>query len=196
MTILSETTHLKLIKIVDTRDKIEVTGKNGRDRLVGIPGTGVTNQCPICGKDHEIHAYVEYPDGTQQVMGTGCAVKVDPSITVQMKKLELLLEVAIIDRLLPHKLRLEVSASKSRYSGMTDYDVILDDVNMGSKVIVTAHDYLEGYDFLPRTLYQNCTHYPEFKFFTTRSGYDKTKEWSKAFRVWARKAQRIALIPS
>lgn len=64
---------VKLVKIVDTRQTEIVEGRYGVERSVPIPGSGTENECYRCGALHEVHAYVELEDGSQVVVGTGCA---------------------------------------------------------------------------------------------------------------------------
>lgn len=64
------TTIVKILSIRDTR-AYEEQG----DRWVPIPGSGHENQCARCGRQHEVHATVLLSDGTEAVVGTGCASK-------------------------------------------------------------------------------------------------------------------------
>ncbi len=64
---------VKLLKIIDTRQTEIVEGRYGVERSVPIPGSGTENECYRCGALHEVHAYVELEDGSQVVVGTGCA---------------------------------------------------------------------------------------------------------------------------
>lgn len=63
---------VRLVKIVDTRER-ECVGGTFRDVFAPIPGSGISNVCYRCGKDHEVHAYVKLEDGAEVVVGTGCA---------------------------------------------------------------------------------------------------------------------------
>lgn len=63
---------VRLLKIVDTRQREERDGMYS-SFSVPIAGTGVENVCQRCGAGHEVHAYVELSDGSQAVVGTGCA---------------------------------------------------------------------------------------------------------------------------
>jgi hypothetical protein len=57
----------KILRVVDTRTYEEVN-----DRWVPIPGSGNARECDRCGRLHEVHAEVQYPDGRIAVVGTGC----------------------------------------------------------------------------------------------------------------------------
>lgn len=58
---------MKILRVVDTRDYVEQG-----DRWVPVPGSGQARECDRCGRLHEVHAYVEAPDGHTMVVGTGC----------------------------------------------------------------------------------------------------------------------------
>ena len=58
----------KIVEVKDTRQWEE----GADDRFHPIPGSGHTNQCERCGRDHEIHATVELTDGSVATVGTGC----------------------------------------------------------------------------------------------------------------------------
>lgn len=58
----------KIISIVDTRDYEE----GPDDRFHPIPGSGNPRPCDRCGRDHEVHATVEYEDGRIAIVGTSC----------------------------------------------------------------------------------------------------------------------------
>jgi len=189
MTTIRESVSLKLIKVVDTRDKLEVAGKNGNSRYVGIPGTGLTNQCPICGKDHEIHAYVEYPDGRQDIMGTGCAIKVDPSLTVQMKKVELLLKLEVIKKMIPNSFELVNPTPSPSYRGYTQYGVEID--GKLSKLWVVSPSFEDAWDYLIASVKMGPLPY-----YRSGAGLLAFKAYVKARRSWIRSAERIALLPS
>jgi len=61
---------MKILKVTDTRDVIEID-----DRFVPVPGSGEAHACDRCGREHEVHALVELADGTQAVVGTGCMIE-------------------------------------------------------------------------------------------------------------------------
>lgn len=63
---------VRLFEVVDTREREERDGRFS-SYMVGIPGTGILNECHRCGKTHEVHAHVQLEDGSHVVMGTGCA---------------------------------------------------------------------------------------------------------------------------
>ena len=75
---------MKLIKVVDTRDFFMGTDNRGEDKKIYIAGTGEKRQCAMCGRSHEIHAYIEMEDGTVSTVGVGCAKK-DASLAHQIK---------------------------------------------------------------------------------------------------------------
>jgi len=56
-----------ILRVVDTRE-YEEQG----DRWVPVPGTGNARECDRCGRLHEVHAHVRYPDGSEAIVGTGC----------------------------------------------------------------------------------------------------------------------------
>lgn len=62
----------RLLKIVDTREREERDGMYS-SYSVPIRGTGDIHVCARCGAEHEVHAYVELEDGSQAILGTGCA---------------------------------------------------------------------------------------------------------------------------
>lgn len=57
-----------ILRVVDTRDVVEEG-----DRFIPIPGSGTMSECGRCGREHEVHVHVRHPDGTEEVVGTGCA---------------------------------------------------------------------------------------------------------------------------
>lgn len=59
---------VKVISVVDTRE-YEEQG----DSFVPIPGSGNSNTCSRCGRDHEIHWTVLLEDGQEAVVGGSCA---------------------------------------------------------------------------------------------------------------------------
>lgn len=77
---------MKIIKVIDTREKMEVEGRNGKTRLVGIPGTGEDRPCDLCQTLHEIHVHVEMDDKSVTVVGQGCGNKTWPKFKEEMKK--------------------------------------------------------------------------------------------------------------
>lgn len=60
----------KILSVVDTRQFEEIG-----DRWVPIPGSGHDHICSRCGRPHEIHATVLLDNGTEMLVGTGCASK-------------------------------------------------------------------------------------------------------------------------
>lgn len=58
----------KIHAVRDTREWVEGPG----DRWVPVAGSGSVRDCDRCGRSHEVHAEVEYEDGTTAVVGTGC----------------------------------------------------------------------------------------------------------------------------
>lgn len=79
---------MKLIKIVDTREYEIIDGIYGGERKVYFPGTGIKNVCAMCGKEHEIHAYIEDDAGAMSIVGIGCARKI-AGMKGQIKIIEL-----------------------------------------------------------------------------------------------------------
>lgn len=73
----------RIVKVVDTRDRIEVD-----DRWVALSGTGDGHVCDRCGRLHEVHALVDVGDGTSVTVGTGCAVQVLAGAGVDVDRLE------------------------------------------------------------------------------------------------------------
>ena len=71
---------VRIISVIDTRD-YEEEG----DRWVAIPGSGDEHSCDRCGRSHEVLATVELEDGTQAVVGTGCAKGESMEIQQQLK---------------------------------------------------------------------------------------------------------------
>lgn len=63
---------LRLVKIIDTRDREERDGMFS-SFSVPVPGTGTEHACHRCGAPHEVHAYVEVEGGEVVIVGTGCA---------------------------------------------------------------------------------------------------------------------------
>ena len=61
-------TIVRVLSIVDTREYIEEG-----DRWVPVPGSGEQHECHRCGRIHEVHAHVVLSDGSEAVVGTGCA---------------------------------------------------------------------------------------------------------------------------
>lgn len=78
----------RIVSIVDTRERELVEGTLGREYSRPIPGSGTASDCARCGKEHEVHATVELSDGSQRVMGTGCAKQVDPELKARIGSLE------------------------------------------------------------------------------------------------------------
>ena len=69
---------VRLLSVHDTRQYEEV-----RDGVwKPIPGSGTVAQCARCGRDHEVHATVEFSDGRSAIVGTGCAAQgsMEPSV--------------------------------------------------------------------------------------------------------------------
>lgn len=58
----------RIVEVTDTRQWKE----GADDKFHPIPGSGTTNQCERCGRNHEIHARVELTDGSVATVGTGC----------------------------------------------------------------------------------------------------------------------------
>jgi hypothetical protein len=58
----------EILSVVDTREYEEVS----EGKYVAIAGSGDCRECDRCGRTHEVHATVRYPDGTIKVVGTGC----------------------------------------------------------------------------------------------------------------------------
>lgn len=75
---------VKILSVVDTRDYEE--GPDGRFRPV--PGSGDSNACARCGRDHEVHATVELADGTAAVVGTGCMARESLELASRVKSAE------------------------------------------------------------------------------------------------------------
>lgn len=61
----------RVLEVVDTREWVQ----GPDDRWVAIPGSGDARECSRCGRVHEVHAHVELDDGSQAVVGTGCAAR-------------------------------------------------------------------------------------------------------------------------
>ena len=59
---------MKILKVIDTREYEEIAD----GKWAPIPGSGNARECDRCGRLHEVHAYVEAPDGTTLIVGTGC----------------------------------------------------------------------------------------------------------------------------
>lgn len=59
---------VKVVSVVDTRE-YEEQG----DSFVPIPGSGNSNTCSRCGREHEIHWTVLLEDGQNAVVGGSCA---------------------------------------------------------------------------------------------------------------------------
>lgn len=58
----------EILSVVDTREYEEVS----EGKFAPIPGSGDSRECDRCGRTHEVHATVRYPDGAIKVVGTGC----------------------------------------------------------------------------------------------------------------------------
>jgi hypothetical protein len=58
----------EILSVVDTREYEEVS----EGKYVAIAGSGDCRECDRCGRTHEVHATVRYPDGAIKVVGTGC----------------------------------------------------------------------------------------------------------------------------
>lgn len=58
----------RVVSIVDTREYIEEG-----DRWVPVPGSGEQHECHRCNRVHEVHAHVVLSDGSEAIVGTGCA---------------------------------------------------------------------------------------------------------------------------
>lgn len=67
MSALSPVAPFDVVKVVDTRDFIEID-----DRFVPLPGSGEKRPCDRCDRLHEIHAHVIDATGHGFVVGTGC----------------------------------------------------------------------------------------------------------------------------
>lgn len=65
---------MKLLYVKDTREYVE-----DGDRWIPIPGSGVSRNCDRCGRDHEVHAYVEN-EGRTMVVGTSCMKADSPEL--------------------------------------------------------------------------------------------------------------------
>lgn len=79
---------IKVLAIVDTREKILETNEKGYDIWVRVPGTGIENECARCGKLHEIHVHVELENGEKAIVGLGCAKKESLDVAVRVKTLK------------------------------------------------------------------------------------------------------------
>lgn len=62
-----------ILSVSDTRQFAEVDGK-----LKAISGSGERNSCALCGALHEIHAVVEFDNGSSAIVGVACAKKNSP----------------------------------------------------------------------------------------------------------------------
>jgi len=60
---------VRVLRVVDTREYEE--GTDGRYHP--IAGSGTEHECSRCGRLHEVHATVLLQDGSEAVVGTGCA---------------------------------------------------------------------------------------------------------------------------
>src|SRR4029079_19512609 len=58
----------EILSVVDTREFEEVSDGVFKP----IAGSGDMRECDRCGRTHEVHATVRYPDGSIKVVGTGC----------------------------------------------------------------------------------------------------------------------------
>jgi hypothetical protein len=65
--VYASATTTTILQVVDTRE-YEEQG----DRWVPVPGSGNARDCDRCGRRHEVHAHVRYPDGSEAIVGTGC----------------------------------------------------------------------------------------------------------------------------
>ena len=65
---------VKIVKVLGVRDTraFEEVGRNGRDVMVPVPGTGEERNGDRCARVHEVHATVLLSDDTTAVVGTGC----------------------------------------------------------------------------------------------------------------------------
>lgn len=59
---------VKVVSVIDTRE-YEEQG----DSFVPIPGSGNSNVCSRCGREHEIHWTVLLEDGQEAIVGGSCA---------------------------------------------------------------------------------------------------------------------------
>jgi hypothetical protein len=64
---MTPTAPFNVIKVVDTRDFIEID-----DRFVALAGSGDSRPCDRCDRLHEIHAHVVDANGIGWIVGTGC----------------------------------------------------------------------------------------------------------------------------
>lgn len=75
---------VRVIRVVDTR----VWEEGPDDRSHPIAGSGKEHECSRCHRMHEIHAEVELSDGTEQIVGTGCAARESMNIAAQIRTAE------------------------------------------------------------------------------------------------------------
>lgn len=62
--------EVKITAVLDTREQ----EYNDRGSSVGVPGTGIPHECDRCGRDHEIHAFLDVGEDSY-IMGVSCARK-------------------------------------------------------------------------------------------------------------------------
>lgn len=98
----------KIHAIRDTREYVEIG-----DRWVPVPGSGDARECDRCGRTHEIHAEVEYEDGTTAVVGTGCMGQgKDPALKIGRSLATMVGTQA--------RLCAELEAARARYAKIND----------------------------------------------------------------------------
>ena len=73
----TEWTPTKILEVADTRDLVEEG-----DRWVRVPGSGDAHLCDRCGRLHEVHATVLGDDGTEHIVGVGCAHTTGPTASL------------------------------------------------------------------------------------------------------------------
>jgi len=70
----------RVLCVVDTRDLVEEG-----DRFIRVSGTGNSHDCARCGREHEVHVYVELSDGSQAIIGSSCAN--EPEMAAKIRSL-------------------------------------------------------------------------------------------------------------